>query len=175
MYNSPSFVGCWPDQTQSACSNHTGCFASIQGPDYMVRVAKKSMLEELEAMLEVVDPQPPGKQRSLSRRKFDLPEGGAVSDEKVAGVNKAVRIIQEGKWCRLEAATTLLMVGYHAFILLKACRSSIYLLIYHHLARRTWDLRDRPRGSISALSCTSTVIHVLLWTYNMLLDNQFEL
>ena len=63
----------------------------------MVRVAKKSMLEELEAMLEVVDPQPPGKQRSLSRRKFDLPEGGAVSDEKVAGVNKAVRMIQEGK------------------------------------------------------------------------------
>jgi hypothetical protein len=40
----------------------------------MVRTAKKSMLEELEAMLEVVDPQPPGKQRSLSRRKFDLPE-----------------------------------------------------------------------------------------------------
>ncbi|KAG2603683.1 BAG family molecular chaperone regulator 7-like isoform X1 [Panicum virgatum] len=70
---------------------------ALEGPDYMVRVAKKSMLEELEAMLEVVDPQPPGKQRSLSRRKFDLPEGGAVSDEKVAGVNKAVRIIQEGK------------------------------------------------------------------------------
>ncbi|PUZ62574.1 hypothetical protein GQ55_4G368600 [Panicum hallii var. hallii] len=70
---------------------------ALEGPDYMVRVAKKSMLEELEAMLEVVDPQPPGKQRSLSRRKFDLPEGGAVSDEKAAGVNKAVRIIQEGK------------------------------------------------------------------------------
>ena len=63
----------------------------------MVRVAKKSMLEELEAMLEVVDPQPPGKQRSLNRRKFDLPEAGAVSVEKASGVNKAVRIIQEGK------------------------------------------------------------------------------
>jgi hypothetical protein len=48
---------------------------STQGPDYMVRTAKKSMLEELEGMLEIVDPQPPGKQRSLSRRKFDLPEG----------------------------------------------------------------------------------------------------
>ncbi|XP_062233849.1 BAG family molecular chaperone regulator 7-like [Phragmites australis] len=70
---------------------------ALEGPDYMVRTAKKSMLEELEAMLEVVDPHPPGKQRSLSRRKFDLPEGGAVSDEKTAGVNNAVRIIEEGK------------------------------------------------------------------------------
>ncbi|CAN6215455.1 unnamed protein product [Urochloa humidicola] len=70
---------------------------ALEGPDYMVRTTKKSMLEELEAMLEVVDPQPPGKQRSLSRRKFDLPEGGTVSGEKADGVNKAVRIIQEGK------------------------------------------------------------------------------
>ncbi|CAD6340616.1 unnamed protein product [Miscanthus lutarioriparius] len=70
---------------------------ALEGPDYMVRTAKKSMLEELEAMLEVVDPQPPGKQRSLSRRKFDLPEGGAISDEKMAAANKAVRIIEEGK------------------------------------------------------------------------------
>ncbi|KAF8775837.1 hypothetical protein HU200_004230 [Digitaria exilis] len=70
---------------------------ALEGPDYMVRTAQKSMLEELEAMLEVVDPQPPGKQRSLSRRKFDLPEGGAVSGEKADGVNKAVKIIQEGK------------------------------------------------------------------------------
>jgi hypothetical protein len=44
-----------------------------------------------------VDPQPPGKQRSLSRRKFDLPEGGAIPDEKTAAVNKAIRIIEEGK------------------------------------------------------------------------------
>ncbi|TKW19183.1 hypothetical protein SEVIR_4G003800v4 [Setaria viridis] len=70
---------------------------ALEGPDYMVRTAKKSMLEELEAMLEVVDPQSPGKRRSLSRRKFDLPEGGAVSGEKADGVNKAVRIINEGK------------------------------------------------------------------------------
>lgn len=69
----------------------------MQGPDYMVRTAKRSMLEELEAMLEVVDPQPPGKQRSLSRRKFDLPEGGPISDQKKATVNNAVRIISEGK------------------------------------------------------------------------------
>jgi hypothetical protein len=69
----------------------------IQGPDYMVRIAKKSMLEELEAMLEVVDPQPPGKQRFISRRKFDLPEGGAISDPKKAAVNNVVRIVEEGK------------------------------------------------------------------------------
>ncbi|WVZ82957.1 hypothetical protein U9M48_030157 [Paspalum notatum var. saurae] len=70
---------------------------ALEGPDYMVRTAKKTMLEELEGMLEVVDPQPPGKQRSLSRRKFDLPEGGALTDEKTAGVNKAVKIIKENE------------------------------------------------------------------------------
>ncbi|KAF0911668.1 hypothetical protein E2562_011670 [Oryza meyeriana var. granulata] len=70
---------------------------ALEGPDYMVRTAKKSMLEELEGMLEIVDPQPPGKQRSLTRRKFDLPEGGAITDEKIAGVNNAVKVIQKGK------------------------------------------------------------------------------
>ena len=70
---------------------------ALEGPDYMVRTAKKSMLEELEGMLDIVDPQPPGKQRLLSRRKFDLPQGGPIPDEKMAGVNKALRIIEEGK------------------------------------------------------------------------------
>uniref|UniRef100_A0A0E0L6S4 BAG domain-containing protein n=1 Tax=Oryza punctata TaxID=4537 RepID=A0A0E0L6S4_ORYPU len=70
---------------------------ALEGPDYMVRTAKKSMLDELEGMLEIVDPQPPGKQRSLTRRKFDLPEGGAITDEKMAGVNNAVKVIQKGK------------------------------------------------------------------------------
>lgn len=63
----------------------------------MVRTAKKSMLDELEGILEIVDPQPPGKQRSLTRRKFDLPEGGPITDEKMAGVNNAVKVIQKGK------------------------------------------------------------------------------
>ena len=40
----------------------------------MVRAAKKSMVDELEAMLDVVDLQPPGKSLSV-RRTFDLPEG----------------------------------------------------------------------------------------------------
>uniref|UniRef100_A0A0D9WKU1 BAG domain-containing protein n=1 Tax=Leersia perrieri TaxID=77586 RepID=A0A0D9WKU1_9ORYZ len=70
---------------------------ALEGPDYMVRTAKKSMLDELEGMLEIVDPQPPGKQRSLTRRKFDLPEGGVISDEKTDGVNNAVKVIQKGK------------------------------------------------------------------------------
>ncbi|GJN29950.1 hypothetical protein PR202_gb18218 [Eleusine coracana subsp. coracana] len=70
---------------------------ALEGPDYMVRTAKKTMLEELEAMLEVVDPQPPGKPRSLSRRKFDLPEGVVISDQKKAAVNNAVKVINEGK------------------------------------------------------------------------------
>uniref|UniRef100_R7W1K7 BAG domain-containing protein n=1 Tax=Aegilops tauschii TaxID=37682 RepID=R7W1K7_AEGTA len=70
---------------------------ALEGPDFMVRTAKKSMLEELESMLEIVDPQPPGKQRSFNRRKFDLPEGGAIPNEKTAGVNNAVRVINTGK------------------------------------------------------------------------------
>ena len=41
----------------------------------MVRSAKKSMVDELEAMLDVVDPQPSGKSLSMRRRTFDLPEG----------------------------------------------------------------------------------------------------
>jgi hypothetical protein len=47
----------------------------------MVRNARRSMLEELEGMLEIVEPQPPGKPRTLSRRRFDLPEGGAIEKE----------------------------------------------------------------------------------------------
>ncbi|KQK20063.1 BAG family molecular chaperone regulator 7 [Brachypodium distachyon] len=71
---------------------------ALEGPDYMVRTAKKSMLEELEGMLDIVDPQPVGKQRSFSRRKFDLPEGGgAIPAEKTASVNNAVRVINTGK------------------------------------------------------------------------------
>jgi hypothetical protein len=70
---------------------------SIQGPDFMVRTAKKSMLEELEGMLEIVDPQPPGKERSFNRRKFDLPQGGAIPNEKTAAVNNTVKVINTGK------------------------------------------------------------------------------
>ncbi|OEL25423.1 hypothetical protein BAE44_0013557 [Dichanthelium oligosanthes] len=77
--------------------NTAGCVAIRKGPDYMVRNAKRSMLEELEGMLEIVDPQPPGKPRTLSRRKFDLPEGGAIPKEMRDGVKNVVRIVEEGK------------------------------------------------------------------------------
>ncbi|KAK1604408.1 hypothetical protein QYE76_028081 [Lolium multiflorum] len=70
---------------------------ALEGPDFMVRTAKKSMLEELEGMLEIVDPQPPGKERSFSRRKFDLPQGGAIPNEKSAAVNNTVKVINTGK------------------------------------------------------------------------------
>jgi len=67
----------------------------LEGPDYMVRVAKKSMLEELEAMLEVVDPQPQGSKFNLMRRcRFDLPEG-PISDEMHSGVSNVVRIVEK--------------------------------------------------------------------------------
>ncbi|KAL5200077.1 hypothetical protein ABZP36_021280 [Zizania latifolia] len=39
--------------------NTAGCVAIRKEPDYMVRNAKRSILEELEGMLEIVDPQPP--------------------------------------------------------------------------------------------------------------------
>ncbi|KAJ3672632.1 hypothetical protein LUZ60_007353 [Juncus effusus] len=64
---------------------------AIEGPDYMVRAAKKSMVEELEAMLDVVDPQPAGKLSLLKRRRFDLPEG-PISPEIHSEV---VRIVEE--------------------------------------------------------------------------------
>ncbi|XP_062217916.1 BAG family molecular chaperone regulator 7-like [Phragmites australis] len=70
---------------------------ALEGPDYMVRNAKRSMLDELEGMLEIVDPQPPGKPRTLSRRKFDLPEGGAIPKEMRNGVKNVIKIVEEGK------------------------------------------------------------------------------
>ncbi|TVU33702.1 hypothetical protein EJB05_25535 [Eragrostis curvula] len=70
---------------------------ALEGPDYMVRNAKRSMLEELEGMLEIVDPQPPGQPRTLSRRKFDLPEGGVIHKEMRNGVKNVIKIVEEGK------------------------------------------------------------------------------
>ena len=61
----------------------------------MVRAAKKSMVEELEAMLEVVDPQPSGKLGSMRRRRFDLPDGGPISKEMMAGVTEVVQMLDQ--------------------------------------------------------------------------------
>ncbi|CAM8991241.1 unnamed protein product [Rhodiola kirilowii] len=68
---------------------------AIEGVDVMVRAAKRSMVDELEAMLDVVDPHPAG-DRSLSirRRTFDLPTGG-IQKEIAAGVAQVVRMLNE--------------------------------------------------------------------------------
>lgn len=61
----------------------------------MVRAARKSMVEELECMLDVADPQPPGKLSSLRRRKFDLPVGGPISNEMARGVAEVVQMLED--------------------------------------------------------------------------------
>ena len=66
-----------------------------QGADYMVRVARRSMVDELEAMLEIVDPQPPEKLGFLRRRKFDMPVNGA-SKEIALGVAEVVQMLNDG-------------------------------------------------------------------------------
>lgn len=60
----------------------------------MVRAAKKSMVDELEAMLDVVDPQPCGKSSLLKRRTFDMPDG-VINKELAAGVAQVVRLLDE--------------------------------------------------------------------------------
>lgn len=65
-----------------------------QGADLMVRSAKKSIVDELEAMLDVVDPQPagPGKSLSFRRRTFDMPDG-IIQEEIAAGVAEVVQML----------------------------------------------------------------------------------
>ncbi|KAK6926388.1 hypothetical protein RJ641_008107, partial [Dillenia turbinata] len=66
---------------------------AIEGVDLMVRSAKKSMVDELEAMLDIVDPQPPGKLLTR-RRTFDMPNG-VFQKEIAAGVAKVVEMIDQ--------------------------------------------------------------------------------
>lgn len=67
---------------------------AIEGADVMVRSAKKSMVDELEAMLDVVDPQPPGKSSLIRRRTFDMPDG-MMNKELAAGVAQVVRMLDQ--------------------------------------------------------------------------------
>ncbi|KAL1531513.1 BAG family molecular chaperone regulator 7-like [Salvia divinorum] len=67
---------------------------AIEGGDVMVRAAKRSMVDELEAMLDVVDPQPSGKSLSMKRRTFDMPDG-VINKELAAGVAQVVRMLDE--------------------------------------------------------------------------------
>ncbi|CAK9135160.1 unnamed protein product [Ilex paraguariensis] len=67
---------------------------AIEGADLMVRSAKRSMVDELEAMLDVVDPQPPGKSLSMRRRTFDMPDGH-MQKELAAGVAQVVQMLDQ--------------------------------------------------------------------------------
>jgi hypothetical protein len=67
---------------------------SIEGVDLMVRAAKRSMVDELEAMLDVVDPQPLGKSLSMRRRTFDMPDG-VIQKEIAQGVAEVVQMLQQ--------------------------------------------------------------------------------
>ncbi|KAK7312083.1 hypothetical protein VNO77_35654 [Canavalia gladiata] len=71
---------------------------AIEGADLMVRSAKKSMVDELEAMLDVVDPQPAGRSSSLSfkRRTFDMPDG-VIRKEIEEGVAQVVQMLEEAE------------------------------------------------------------------------------
>lgn len=61
----------------------------------MIRAAKRSMIDELEAMLDAVDPQPAaGRSLSIRRRTFDLPTGG-IQKEIAAGVAQVVKMLNE--------------------------------------------------------------------------------
>lgn len=60
----------------------------------MVRAAKKSMVDELEAMLDVVDPEPGGKSLSMRRRQFDMPDA-AIQKELAAGVAQVVKLLDQ--------------------------------------------------------------------------------
>lgn len=70
---------------------------AIEGADLMVRAAKRSMVDELEAMLDAVDPQPPsksGRSLSMKRRTFDMPDG-EIQREIAAGVARVVQMLDQ--------------------------------------------------------------------------------
>lgn len=69
---------------------------AIEGVDQMVRSAKKSMVDELEAMLDVVDPQPTGGSQSFKRRTFDMPDG-VIRKEIEEGVAQVVQMLDEAE------------------------------------------------------------------------------
>ena len=86
----------------------------------MVRNAKRSMLEELEGMLEIVDPQRAGKARMLSHKKFDLPEGGTIPKEMRNGVKMSSRLSRRASkqvWsvCSMSCRTISLCLLMRAF------------------------------------------------------------
>lgn len=60
----------------------------------MVRAAKRSIVDELEAMLDVVDPQPPARSLSMRRRMFNMPST-VIQKELAEGVAQVVEMLDE--------------------------------------------------------------------------------
>ncbi|KAK1557957.1 hypothetical protein Q3G72_034721 [Acer saccharum] len=75
---------------------------AIEACDFMVRASKRLMQNELDAMLDVVEPRPQGKLGSIRRRKFNLPGGpGGYSNQNeiAAGLAKVVQMLdQADQW-----------------------------------------------------------------------------
>ncbi|GMH18289.1 hypothetical protein Nepgr_020130 [Nepenthes gracilis] len=67
---------------------------AIEGADMMVRAAKRSMVDELEAMLNAVDPHPSGRSLSARRRTFDMPSS-AIQEEIAEGVAQVLQMLDE--------------------------------------------------------------------------------
>ncbi|CAN1159081.1 BAG family molecular chaperone regulator 7 [Linum perenne] len=71
---------------------------AIEGADLMVRASKRSMIDELEAMLDVIDPQPAtgggGRSLSMRRRTFDMPDG-EIRREIAEGVAQVVQMLEQ--------------------------------------------------------------------------------
>lgn len=69
---------------------------SIEGSNHLVRESRRSMIQELESMLDAVDPQSPNKGAAGSnRRKFDLPEPAPPQKEMEAEVAQVVNVVEE--------------------------------------------------------------------------------
>ncbi|MED6149610.1 hypothetical protein PIB30_064117 [Stylosanthes scabra] len=69
---------------------------AIEGVDRMVRYAKRSIVDELEAMLDVVDPQPGGGRSRSFRRTFDMPDG-VIRKEIEEGVRQVVQMLDDAE------------------------------------------------------------------------------
>ncbi|KAI9112060.1 hypothetical protein K1719_016956 [Acacia pycnantha] len=69
---------------------------AIEGADMMMRSAKRSMVDELEAMLNVVDRQPAAcRSLSIKRRTFDVPDG--LIQKEIEGVAHVLQMINEAE------------------------------------------------------------------------------
>ncbi|KAK6918564.1 BAG domain [Dillenia turbinata] len=69
---------------------------AIEGSDPMIRAARREIVDELECMLDAVDPQPTAKLAAMRRRKFDMPEAG-IQKEIEAGVAEVVQMLDSAE------------------------------------------------------------------------------